>query len=109
MYRARSARVVLVYGALTAGALMESRDSIRAVFADPQLEGMEDLYQAIGAMLKDGVGFERAYELVLQPGANSSMTWVRFCVQSANGFDDPAEESKFLAVLEEFFKQHVGI
>jgi hypothetical protein len=30
---------------------------------------MEDLYQAIGAMLKDGVGFERAYELVLQYGA----------------------------------------
>ena len=88
---------------------MESRDSIRAVFADPQLEGMEDLYQMIGAMMKDGVGFERAYELVLQSGANSSMTWVRFCVQSANRFDDPPEETEFLAVLEEFCKQHVGI
>ena len=109
MYRARSARVVLVYGALTAWALMETRDSIRAVFADPQLEGMEDLYQAIGAMLKDGVGFERAYELVLQSGANSSMNWVRFCVQSANRFDNPPKELEFLAVLEEFCRQHLGI
>ena len=109
MYRARSARVVLVYGALTAWALMETRDSIRAVYADPQLEGMEDLYQAIGSMLRDGVGFDRAYELVLQSGANSSKTWVRFCVQSANRFDDPPKESEFLAVLEEFCRQHLGI
>lgn len=93
---------------LTAGAFMESRDNIRAVFADPQLEGMEDLYQAIGAMLKDGVGFDRAYELVLQSGANSSKTWVRFCVQSANRFDNPPEESEFLAVLEEFCRQHLA-
>ena len=70
---------------------------------------MEDLYQAIGAILKDGVGFERAYELVLQSGANSSMTWVRFCVQSANRFDDPTKESEFLAVLEGFCRQHLGI
>ena len=88
---------------------MATRESIRAVYADPQVDGMKHLYHAIGAMLKDGVGFERAYELVLQSGANSSMNWVRFCVQSANRFDDPAEESELLAVLEEFCKQHVGI
>ncbi len=34
---------------------MATRDEIRAIFADPQLDGMEALYEAIGRMLKDGV------------------------------------------------------
>ena len=35
-------------------ACMATRDEIRAVFADPQLNGMEVLYEAIGEMLNDG-------------------------------------------------------
>ena len=33
---------------------MATRDEIRAVFADPQLDGMESLYDAIGEMLLTG-------------------------------------------------------
>ena len=88
---------------------MASRDSIRAVFADPQLDGMVDLYQAIGEILKDGVDFDRAYDMVVQSGSDASITWIRFCVQSASRFDGPPEESEFLAVLEECCRRHIGI
>ncbi len=88
---------------------MASRNDIREVFADPQLDGMDDLYQAIGAMLKDGVDFDRAYGLVSQSGSGPSMTWIRFCVQSASRFDVPPEESEFLGVLEECCRHHVGL
>ena len=37
---------------------MATRDEIRAVFADPQLDGMGRLYDAIGEMLLTGVEFE---------------------------------------------------
>ena len=87
---------------------MASRDRIRAVFADPQLDGMDRLYQAIGAMLKDGVDFDSAYAQVVQSGADSAKTWIRFCVQSASRFDEPPEEWEFLAVLEECCREHVG-
>jgi hypothetical protein len=36
-------------------------------------------------------------------------TWIRFCVQCATRFDDPPEESEFLAVLEEFSRQRIGL
>ncbi len=87
---------------------MASRDRIRAVFADPQLDGMDSLYQAIGTILKDGVAFDSAYDRVVQSGADSAQTWIRFCVQSASRFDEPPEESEFLAVLEECCREHVG-
>ena len=87
---------------------MASRDRIRAVFADPQLDGMDHLYQAIGAMLKDGIAFDSAYAQVVQSGADSAKIWIRFCVQSASRFDEPPEESEFLAVLEECCREHVG-
>ena len=84
---------------------MATRESIRAVYADPQVDGMEDLYHAIGAMLKEGVDFDRAYALVVQSVSAPSLTWIRFCVQSASRFSHPPEESEFLAVLEEFCNQ----
>ena len=62
---------------------------------------MEALYQAIGAMLKDGAEFEREYALVVAAGSEPAKTWIQFCVQCATRFDDPPEESEFLAVLEE--------
>ena len=49
---------------------MASREEIRAVFADPQLDGMDELYQCIGEMLQDGADFENAYSLVIAAGGN---------------------------------------
>ena len=72
---------------------MASRESIRAVFADPQVDGMKHLYHAIGAMLKEDVDFDRPYALV---------------VKSASQFTQSPEESEFLVVLEEFCRQEVG-
>ena len=88
---------------------MASREEIRAVFADPQLDGMERLYDAIGEMLLEGTEFENAYSLVIAAGDDQATTWIRFCVQCATRFDDPAEESEFLAVLEEFSRQRIGL
>ena len=85
---------------------MATREEIRAVFDDPQLDGMDALYQSIGEMLQDGAEFENAYSLVIAAGDTQANTWIRFCVQCATRFDDPAEESEFLAVLEEFSRQH---
>ena len=59
---------------------MASKENIRAVFVDPQLEGMDGLYQAIGEVLKDGINFVRASALVVQSRADSSTAWIRFCV-----------------------------
>ena len=88
---------------------MATRDDIRAVFADPQLDGMDRLYDAIGTRLKDGAEFQPAYSLVVSAGDVPATTWIRFCVQCAMRFDDPPEESEFLAVLEEFCRKHVGL
>ena len=87
---------------------MATRDEIRAVFADPQLDGMERLYDAIGEMLLTGAEVENAYSLVIGAGDVQATTWIRFCVQCATRFDDPPEESEFLAVLEEFNRKPVG-
>ena len=59
---------------------MAFRDSIRAVFLDPPLGGMDGHYQAIGEMLKDSVDFDRAYSLVVQSGSEYSTTWIKSCV-----------------------------
>ena len=72
---------------------MATREKIRAVFADPQLDGMERLYAAIGEMLLTGAEFENAYSLVLAAGDVHAPTWIKFCVQCATRFDDPPEES----------------
>ena len=87
---------------------MATKEEIRAVFADPQLDGMDELYQCIGEMLQDGAEFENAYSLVIAAGDTPANTWIRFCVQCATRFDDPPEESEFLAVLEEFSRRYAG-
>jgi hypothetical protein len=87
---------------------MATREEIRAVFADPQLDGMERLYGAIGEILLTGAAFENAYSLVIAAGDVQSTTWIQFCVQCATHFDEPPEESEFLAVLEESSRIHVG-
>ena len=67
---------------------MATRDEIRAVFADPQLDGMDRLYDAIGEMLLTGAEFENAYSLVIAAGDVQATTWIKFCVQCATRFDD---------------------
>ena len=88
---------------------MATKDEIRAVFADPQLDGMNRIYDAIGVMLQDGAEFENAYSLVIADGDVPATTWIKFCVQCSTRFDDPPEESEFLAVLEECCRKHVGL
>ena len=81
---------------------MATKEEIRAVFAEPQLDGMDALYQCIGEMLQDGAEFENAYSLVIAAGDAPANTWIRFCVQCGTRFDDPPEKSEFLAGVEEF-------
>jgi hypothetical protein len=50
-------------------------------------------------MLQHGAEFENAYSLVIAAGDIPANTWIRYCMQCATWFDDPPEESKFLAVL----------
>jgi hypothetical protein len=47
---------------------MATKEEIRAVFADPQIDEMDALYQCIGEMLQDGAEFENAYSLVMAAG-----------------------------------------
>ena len=62
---------------------MATKEEIRAAFADPQLDGMDRLYEAIGEMLLTGAEFENAYSLVIAAGDDQATTWIRFCVQCA--------------------------
>ena len=87
---------------------MATREEIRAVFVDPQLDGMERLYGAIGEILLTGAAFENAYSLVIAAGDVQSTTWIQFCVQCATRFDEPADESEFLVMWEGFSRIHVG-
>ena len=87
---------------------MATREGICAVFADSQLDGMERFNHSIGEMLLTGAEFENAYSLVIAAGDVQATTWIKFCVQCATRFDDPPEESEFLAVLEEFSRKHAG-
>ena len=80
---------------------MARRDEIHAVFADPQLNGMDRLYQSIGARLNAGETFDAAYAAVMEAGGEPATTWIRFCVQCATRFEEPPMESDFLAVLED--------
>ncbi|WP_115009827.1 hypothetical protein [Synechococcus sp. N5] len=84
-------------------------DQIRAVFVDPQVIGMDALYQAIGWFLKDGADFDRAYQLVIEARGVEAATWITFCVNCATRFDDTPEESEFLFVLEQMTREHMGM
>ena len=71
---------------------MATKEQIRAVFANPQVDGMEALYQCIGELLKDSAEFENAYLFVIAAGGIPVNTWISFCVQGATWIDDPLEE-----------------
>ena len=88
---------------------MPTKDEIRAVYADPQVDGMDGLYEAIGLAIKDGADFDRAYQLVIEASGVEAAPWITFCVQCATRFDDTPEESEFLSVLEQMTREHMGM
>ena len=88
---------------------MPTRDEIRSVYADPQVDGMDSLYEAIGLALKNGTDFDRAYQFVIAARSSEAKAWISFCVRCSTRFGEPPEESEFLSVLEEFSRQHMGI
>ena len=88
--------------------MTESPDltAIHAVYDDPQIEGMETLYAAIAERLDSGDAFDQAYAAVIAAGGPVAATWIRFCVQCTTRFSTPPIEADFLAVLEQFSRQH---
>lgn len=82
--------------------------AIHAVFDDPQLEGMDQLYAAIAEELRNGADFGQAYSTVIEASGPTAITWIRFCVQCATRFDEPPIEADFLAVLESFSRRQLG-
>ncbi len=81
-------------------------DRIRAVFADAQTEGMDQLYGVINAArdLALDSDFQACYDFVMASGGPEVQTWINFTVTTATRFnlDDQPEPEQFLAVLEEF-------
>ena len=88
---------------------MTMQQQIRAVYADPQIDGMEELYQAIGSELIEGSDFDEAYARVMERGGTPAQTWIRFCVQCASRLKEPPPETEFLAGLEECCRRHAGV
>ena len=78
---------------------------IRVVFAEPQTEGLDELYDAINAArdLAPDSDFQACYDLVMASGGPEIETWINFTVTTATRFDldDQPEPELFLAVLEE--------
>lgn len=87
---------------------MSDLQSIRAVFDEPQVNGMDDLYQAIASKMSPQQNFEKAYAEVITSGDTAAQTWIRFCVQSSRRFKTPPKEEDFLSVLEEHCRQRMG-
>ena len=85
-------------------------DRIRAVFADAQTEGMDQLYDVINAArdLAPDSDFQACYDLVLASGGPEVETWINITVTTATLFnlDDQPEPEQFLSVLEEFCDVH---
>jgi hypothetical protein len=78
---------------------------IRAVFADAQTEGLDQLYAVINAArdLAPDSDFQACYDLVMASGGPEVETWINFTVTTATRFDldDQPEPEQFLSVLEE--------
>ena len=63
------------------------RQAIHAVYDDPQVDGMEDLYEAKMSLQQN---FEQAYAEVIASGDTAAQTWIHFC--TAAGALEPKEE-----------------
>ena len=78
---------------------------IRVVFAETQIEGLDELYDSINAArdLAPDSDFQACYDLVMASGGPEVETWINFTVATATHFhlDDQPEPEQFLAVLEE--------
>ena len=86
---------------------MDQQAAIEAVFSDPRIEGMNELYAVIAARMASGESFEEAYNRMIQGGGTTANTWIRFCVQCAGRFEEPPEEADFLTVLERFCSSRI--
>ena len=75
------------------------------MYDDPQVEGMELLYTAIGEQLQQGISFDNAYANTISAGGVAATTWIRFCVQCSTRFDEPPAEDDFLSVLHEMCRE----
>ena len=77
----------------------------RAVFADAQTQGLDQLYDVISAArdLAPDSDFQACYDLVMASGGPEVETWINFTVTTATRFDldDQPEPEKFLLVLQE--------
>ena len=87
---------------------MNDLQSIQAVYADPQVDGMDDLYQAIASKMSPHQNFAQAYAEVIAADGTAAQTWIRFCVHSSSRFKTPPKEKDFLAVLEQHCRQRMG-
>ena len=78
---------------------------IRAVFADAQTEGLDQLYDVINAArdLAPDSDFQACYDLVMASGGPEVESWINFTVVTATCFDldHQPEPEQFLFVLEE--------
>ena len=78
---------------------------IRAVFADAQTEGLDQLYDFINSArdLAPDSDFQACYDLVMASGGPEVEAWINFTVTTATSFDldDQPDPEQFLAVLEE--------
>ena len=84
------------------------RQSIHAVYDDPQVDGMEDLYEAIASKMSLQQNFEQAYAEVIASGDTAAQTWIRFCLHCSRRFETQPQEEDFLAVLEQHCRQRMG-
>ena len=78
---------------------------IRAVFADAQTEGLDQLYDVINTArdLAPDSDFQACYDLVMASGGPEVETWINFTVVTATCFDlsHQPEPEQFLFVLNE--------
>ena len=74
-------------------------DRIRAVFAEAQAEGMDQLYDVINAArdLAPDSDFQACYDLVMTSGGPEVEIWINFTVTTATRFDldDQPEPEQF--------------
>ena len=78
---------------------------IRVVFAETQIEGLDELYDSINAArdLAPDSDFQACYDLVMASGGPEVEASINFTVMTATKFDldDQPDPEQFLAVLEE--------
>jgi len=84
-------------------------EQIKAVFADPQVSGLEALYDAINAArdLAPDSDFEACYDILMAEEGPEAEAWIAFTVHTASRFDldQQPDPDQFLQVLQEICDQ----